>query len=434
MSLRLKLILFISFLFLVSIANSFFIFQLESYGEEKLEWVVHTNDVLIHSERLESYLIDTETGQRGYLLTLDPSYLEPYYNGLIKSKEEYTIIKKLTSDNNKQQTILKSIKKNMDLKFDELRTTIDLAKHSKNNEALNVVKKNNGKKYMDNIRVLISSFNNAEQILLEKRKGDFRTNRARITLLIVVEIVVFIFLAIMTFVFLIRNLFSPLKLLLSCTKRMEEGEKLEISDIVEKNEIGQLLSSFFKMHEKVYEKTQILTHEAYHDELTGLNNRAKMYDEIQYTLQNAKDKVAVLFIDLKKFKQLNDTFGHDIGDFVLQETARRLKNSVRNRTDDIVYRIGGDEFLVLIKNIKNISELHKIVANILNVFDPEAEINGRLIKILLSIGIAISPDNTSDSNEIVKFADIAMYSSKREQDSHYKIFDRSMLKRAGDAK
>ena len=115
---------------------------------------------------------------------------------------------------------------------------------------------------------------------------------------------------------------------------------------------------------------------------------------------------------------------------MLKETAVRLKSSVRS--DDIVFRLGGDEFLILIKNVKHHSELEKIVSNIFEVAKAPVMIQGNPISISLSIGVAISPDDTRDSDEILKYSDLAMYEAKRDENSDYKLFDKSMLKRSGD--
>jgi len=432
MSIRLRLVLFISFLFITAVGNALFTFQLEKYGEEKLEWVNHTNKVILETKEFLSNIKDTETGQRGYLLTEDTSYLEPYHAGIIAAVVHFDNLIKLTSDNPLQQKRLNEIKKFMHLKFDELKETIRL-KEKQNGEgdkALGLMKQNKGKHYMDNIRVLLKEFSNTEMILLEQRKGDFRAHRASITTVIIIEVMFFIFLALMTISFLNKNLFHPLKLLLLSTHKMEAGEKVHIADITSNDEMGYLLSSFFKMQEKVHNRTEKLDYKAHHDELTGLKNRVKMHHEIEEAIDELKKfkiKFAVMFIDLNKFKQLNDTLGHDAGDVMLKETANRLKESVHS--DDTVFRLGGDEFLVLIKNDL---EVQNIVSTILEEIKPPVMIQGQPIAISLSIGIAISPDDTESSDEILKYSDIAMYEAKRDETCDYKYFNKSMLKRSSD--
>jgi len=435
MSIRFKLMLLLIGLFFAAIGNAVFTFELESHGEEKLKWVNKTHEILNVTAKLFSALQDAETGQRGYLLATNTFYLEPYYSGVTNAKLNLVRLKELILDDPAQQKTIYSIEKEMKLKFEELKTTIELQQGGNRAEALKLVEENKGKQYMDNIRDYLNSFTNAELVLLEQRRGDFRENRAQITTLITVEIVFFIGLAIITFIFLQKNFFFPLTLLLASAKKVENGEELDIIDVVEKNEMGHLISTFFVMSKKVHKREQILEYTSNHDELTGLKNRITMFDEINDAingLQASDDKLAVLFMDLDSFKQVNDTLGHDVGDLVLKETATRLNFSVRS--NDTVFRVGGDEFLVIARNIKNVSDIHGVVANILKAFETQAMIQGKPIEISLSIGIAVSPDTTSNSNDIVKFSDIAMYAAKNDKDTSYKIFDKSMLRRASDVK
>jgi len=435
MSIRLKIKLFVAVLFIAAISNAVFTFQLEAYGEVKLKWVNHTHEVINKTERLFGGMKDAETGQRGFLLTKNAIYLAPYYNGVINAKNNFKELKELTSDNPVQQKRLKSIEYSMVQKFKELSETIELTQKSNSGmiKALSIVKENKGKGFMDDIRNTLIEFSNTERVLLEQRKGDFRENRAHLTTLIAIEIIFFVFLALMTISFLNKSLFAPLELLLSSTLKMESGQKVEITDVVSNDEMGYLLSRFFKMQEKVHKRTEVLDYKAHHDELTGLKNRTNMFEEIANSIEKLdalSRKCAVFFIDLNKFKQLNDTLGHDVGDEVLKETANRLKSTVRS--DDVVFRNGGDEFLVLIKNIQSVSEVQRVVSNILDAFKPPVVIKTNTINIMLSIGIAISPDDSTNSGQIVKFSDIAMYEAKRHNDCDYKFFDRGMLKRTSD--
>jgi diguanylate cyclase (GGDEF)-like protein len=435
MSMRFRLTLLILVLFVTAIGNSLFTFWLKTIEEDKLIWVNHTHKVIYQSERFLSSLKDTETGQRGFLLTDDAAYLQPYYAGLSKAKIQFDILKELTSDNPQQQKRLDKIRGMMEIKFAELAQTIELLQsNGDNSEALEVVKGNKGKQYMDNIRSLLDNFNNEEVLLLEQRKGDYKASRARIDILIIVQLIVFIFLAFFTFLFLKRNLFQPLQILLNNTKKTEEGQSLEIADIVSNDEMGYLLFSFFTMSEKVHKRAKVLSYKAYHDELTGLKNRSKMNNEIENAINDSKElntKLALLFIDLNDFKVLNDTLGHDAGDVILKETAVRLKTAVRS--DDSVFRIGGDEFIVLIKNIKTVDEVEGIAAKILKAIESPVVIQGQQTKISISFGVAISPDDSENSIEIVKFSDIAMYAAKKDKDSYFKFFNRGMLNRASDA-
>jgi len=158
-----------------------------------------------------------------------------------------------------------------------------------------------------------------------------------------------------------------------------------------------------------------------------------MYNEINNAIGDAQKrsmKTAVFFIDLNKFKELNDNLGHDAGDLLLIETASRLTASVR--ADDMVFRVGGDEFLILIKGVDKKADLQQIAGNILKAAAAPFILEGQEIEISLSIGIAFSPDNAQESEQLVKFSDIAMYEAKRGRESRCRFFSRSMLKRSSD--
>ncbi|HEB28589.1 MAG TPA: diguanylate cyclase [Porticoccus sp.] len=436
MSIRLKLTILLILLFSASIGNAIFTFVMESHVEKKLIWVLHTHEVINQSEKLLSSMTDAETGQRGFLLTGDATYLEPYHHGLSSAEESFKILMELTADNQSQQERLSNIHLLIKEKFDELKKTISWMSDDKKQgkeRAIDLVKKNIGKKYMDDIRSHLMEFNNEELMLLETRKGDFRESRAYITILIVIEIIFFIFLGIITTFFINNNLFHPLKLLLKNTSKMEKGERQKIEDILPDDEMGYLLSRFYKMSEKVYEKTELLSYRAHHDELTGLRNRAGVGKEINDSivdLNESSGKLAVLFVDLNKFKQFNDALGHDAGDAILKETAERLGNAVRS--DDVVFRYGGDEFIVVINNIVDVRHVENVVKNIMQKFEPPVMFGGKSIEISLSIGVAIAPDDTANGEEMLKFSDVAMYAAKRDKTCSHRFFDRSMLRRSGD--
>lgn len=433
MGVRVKLALFLLVLFSISIASSILTFKLESYGEEKLIWVIHTHDVITKSERLLSSMKDAETGQRGYLLTQEVTYLEPYYTGMSNAQQIFKELRALTKDNREQQAALDHINEAMKLKFDELALTVELVEYDNLSQALRVVKEDRGKAYMDTLRVDLKKFINIEFLLLEKRKGDFKENRSQLVTLIKMQIILLIFLAIATIFFMKRNLFDPLNLLLLSTKKMQKGEKLDITDVVEKNEMGDLLTAFFKMNEIVHEKTEVLAYKAHHDELTGLKNRSMVYSELQDAINRSgkvETKIAVYFLDLNKFKDINDTLGHDVGDEVLIETARILTETVRSRDD--IFRLGGDEFLIIAQDISHQSGIDRLTLKIIEKFSSPILIKGKRLPISLSIGVASYPNDSLNGEELIKFADIAMYEAKKEQGNTCCEFKPSLLKRDGD--
>ena len=159
-------------------------------------------------------------------------------------------------------------------------------------------------------------------------------------------------------------------------------------------------------------------HAAFHDVLTGLPNRALFNDRLEHGFAQARRhdwSMAVMFLDLDKFKAINDTYGHDVGDLVLKPVAQRLKEATRG--DDTVSRIGGDEFLFLLTEIRGEGLIAPIAEKILNAVRVPMQVLVRDIDTRLSIdasiGIAIFPKNGGTVDTLVVSADLAMYRAKK---------------------
>jgi len=167
---------------------------------------------------------------------------------------------------------------------------------------------------------------------------------------------------------------------------------------------------------------------AYHDPLTGLPNRLLFRDRLNMAIARAKrhqQYLAVMMLDLDKFKDVNDTLGHHIGDHLLQDVAELLTELLRK--GDTVARMGGDEFLLLLSEIKKIEDSTMIAQKIVDAFQIPFVIEGNKIHITTSIGIAIYPDSSDDVDTLVKHADIAMYRAKETGRNNYQRFISSML-------
>ena len=158
-----------------------------------------------------------------------------------------------------------------------------------------------------------------------------------------------------------------------------------------------------------------LSHLAYHDALTGLPNRLLFDDRLQQSILSAKrrsGKLAVLFVDLNKFKQVNDTHGHHVGDMLLKEIAQRLRQSLRE--EDTVSRFGGDEFGILLASVSSREDCELVVDGLLNVISEPFTTEDITLTPDASIGISLYPDNGEDEKILVRRADQAMYQAKRD--------------------
>ncbi len=173
--------------------------------------------------------------------------------------------------------------------------------------------------------------------------------------------------------------------------------------------------------------TERLAHLAHHDTLTGLPNRLLASDRLDGALARCnrhREKTALVYIDLDRFKHVNDSLGHQTGDILLRQVAERLKGYTRK--SDTLARMGGDEFLVILNRIVDVSDVSKAAQRILNALVTPFSISGRILHIGASIGISVFPDHGLDAVELQRNADIAMYSAKNEGGNRYRYYTEEM--------
>jgi diguanylate cyclase (GGDEF)-like protein len=176
---------------------------------------------------------------------------------------------------------------------------------------------------------------------------------------------------------------------------------------------------------------EMMAHSATHDALTSLPNRVLFMDRLHHVMDRARrhgsDKYAVLFLDLDRFKAVNDTLGHDAGDRLLMETATRLAACLRS--PDTVARLGGDEFAILLEDIGDSTDATLVAERIQHDLALPYDLDGHRIYVFVSIGIVLSEAGYERPDDILRDADIAMYQSKAQGLGSYEIFDPAMLKR-----
>ena len=171
-----------------------------------------------------------------------------------------------------------------------------------------------------------------------------------------------------------------------------------------------------RAEEKIYQQ-------AHFDHLTSLANRFLILNTLENLLNKAirsNSKLALLFLDLDGFKKINDTLGHEAGDEILIETASRLKKTVR--TVDRIGRLGGDEFLILLDEITNVSDIHLIAKKIIQQFNKPFTVDGHEVVVTTSIGVSLFPDDSKNTSELLRHADMAMYHAKELGSNTYSFF------------
>ena len=170
---------------------------------------------------------------------------------------------------------------------------------------------------------------------------------------------------------------------------------------------------------------------AYHDPLTALPNRTLFHDRLSQAISYSKrhnKKFALLFIDLDRFKQINDSLGHQFGDQVLLEVAKRIKKVIRQ--EDTLARFGGDEFLVIARDISGKEDAKRIAAKILESLQKPFNLLGHDVYTTISIGVSIYPDDSQNGESLIKYADSAMYRAKEEGRNNFRFYVSKMTEDA----
>ena len=211
--------------------------------------------------------------------------------------------------------------------------------------------------------------------------------------------------------------------ILERTARTADGRKIPIEVSVSK--VASEDELFVVVIRDVTERQaqrRALEHQATHDPLTGLPNRTAFMRHMGSLLAKEHgQRVALLMLDLSRFKEVNDTLGHDVGDEVLREVARRFTSQLQGSA--LISRIGGDEFTVVLADVERREVIESLCARLLDSLRSPITARGVAIEVGVNVGIAFSPDHSRDAKELLRLADVAMYVAKR-KGSAFEIYDR----------
>jgi len=178
-----------------------------------------------------------------------------------------------------------------------------------------------------------------------------------------------------------------------------------------------------KIEAQLLEKQQRLDRLAHHDQLTGLPNRLFLAAHLPAAIEEARRKraaLAVLFIDLDRFKHVNDTHGHETGDKLLQAVSQRIKDAVRS--EDIVVRMGGDEFVVVLNIVRSSNQVHETASRITGALASPLEIDGKPLVTTASVGVSMFPRDGEDVGALLRHSDTAMYQAKDRGRNNFQVF------------
>jgi len=213
--------------------------------------------------------------------------------------------------------------------------------------------------------------------------------------------------------YLTNVIMRPLKVLRDWSKAVTTGEtNTNVPMATHISEVRHLSDDLESMRLSLVELAEHMQHKAMHDELTGLPNRTLNNDRITHAISRAvreDGSFAVLLLDLDRFKDINDTLGHGVGDEVLMIVAERLDSGIRD--SDTISRIGGDEFCAIIEGVERVVA-EKLAMKLADLLEPPFQVNGHTLQVGVSIGIAVYPVDGSSPELLIQHADVAMYEAK----------------------
>ena len=222
----------------------------------------------------------------------------------------------------------------------------------------------------------------------------------------------------------VPNAYESMK---SQAKQIRENDLLkELLENKKAEQAQQIASRETELEQEIIERRALekqLTHLAFHDSLTGLPNRSLFIDRLQRSIAEAerkKESVVVMFIDLDDFKKVNDSFGHHVGDKVIQGAALRLKKCLRDI--DSIARLGGDEFTLLVPHIGEREDIEVIARRLIESLEEPIVAEGNEFRMSISIGISVYPNDANNEDSLLRNADTAMYFAKHTRGPSYKFY------------
>ncbi|WP_299810213.1 diguanylate cyclase [uncultured Shewanella sp.] len=421
-----KVYLLFASLMIIGVLNFSLMTEMEKISEQDYRLVLHTHIVIRHGEELLGQIRDAETGQRGYLLTGDEKYLEPFFSGVEKSENDLRTLTDLTRGNQNQQQRLLRIMKLINEKIMELNTTIELYKAGEIDKSIQLVSSDYGKNIMDRIRIEMSDFQVEEESLLKARRKTYSNRQEAIHYIFMLESVLFFSSLIIILWYVNKSMLRPLSKLTKSAREYQFNKDFNPVQISTEDEIGELASAFNLMAERVIQsrdalvddnqKTQTKLDDALHDAttdtLTGLKNRRYMLEQAKLHIsacQRYKHDLSIIMFDIDHFKRINDNYGHASGDEVLRILGRYVRDNIRS--SDLGVRYGGEEFVILLpytsleSAVLMAEDLRKTVeAMVFSVLEQHS--------MTISLGVAKLNRDDIALDALIMRADKALYESK----------------------
>ncbi len=275
---------------------------------------------------------------------------------------------------------------------------------------------------LNRISELLADLESALQTAADSNVSKLSESISRQIYILAFSTLTFLVVLVSMFVATNRLVFTPIAQIVRALKSESFAKKSLVLPKIRSNETEALIDAFQEMSERIQRRQNDLEYQALHDALSGLPNRTLLQERIEYYIQLAQrdqKQLSLLMIDLDRFKEINDTLGHHIGDQVLIEVGKRLRASLRKI--DTVARLGGDEFAILLPN-SNLSQSEEVTKKIIDAMQMEFQARELRLSVDMSIGIACFPDHCRDTASLLQNADIAMYDAKQNH-RDYAIYD-----------
>lgn len=272
----------------------------------------------------------------------------------------------------------------------------------------------------------------SDRYLLEELYGIIKNNFFT-SLILSIILIFFLFLAMNNLIF--KSLHKIIEVIKDSDEEgipkhyASQEDSKEMSLLV--HAINNMIDAIKQSRVRLKEQEEVLTYQAHHDSLTDLPNRVLFQDRLEQGILKAKrdkTRLALFFIDLDQFKEINDSYGHDAGDEILKASAQRIKSVLR--THDTLARLGGDEFTIILENITKVEDVSSLANKVLQSLHEPMLVENNMVYFSLSIGISLYPDDGDSAQALLKYADSAMYKAKNDGRNTFRFYSSDMTESA----
>jgi len=374
-----------------------------------------------------STLQDAETGQRGYLITGDERHLAPYERAMRVIDGEFAELQSLMAGNQQQLSRLEKLWPLVDARLASLKQGVQLRQQQGFEAAQKMVAEGSGKKHMEDIRRLVAEIGQAQHAVVNERQSAV-TAQSEAALNTILAMIIAGSVLLIAGVMLISHEIQARHKAEAALKKANAELQLRVREqdinIISTN---TALQSEIAERNAAEARAEVL---ATRDALTDLPNRRVLATRLEQAIAAAArhgDMLAFMFIDLDRFKVINDSLGHFVGDRLLKQISARLAGTVRE--SDTVARLGGDEFAVVLEGVKRVEDAIFVVQKILASLARPHDMDGMSLNATCSIGLSFYPHDCQDAETLMRNADTAMYHAKEDGRNCYRMFSVDMNER-----